>query len=221
MSHALDGQIALVTGASRGLGAACAEWLANQGAHVVAVARTVGGLEALDDQIKAANRGQATLAPMDVTDENAMAHLCRNIHDRWGRADIWVHTAIHVTALTPASHLQPTDLDRIIAINIRAFARLIGLVAPLITLSERPHAVFFDDVWGSKFAGAYGMGKAAQRALVASWQAENAKFGPKVHLLHPKPMATATRARFYPGENRDTLAHPRNEAARLLPIVLP
>jgi NAD(P)-dependent dehydrogenase (short-subunit alcohol dehydrogenase family) len=215
ISRPLDNRVALVTGASRGLGAACAEWLAAKGAHVVAVARTMGGLEELDDRIQAAG-GQATLAPMDLTDDKAIAHLCRSVHDRWGRADIWVHAAIHVSALTPTHQIQPRDLDRNIATNIRMTARLIAMVEPLIAPSEAPHAVFFDDRWDEKFAGAYAMSKAAQRALVESWQAESAKHGPSVHLLRPRPMPTATRARFYPGEDRTGLANPRDEAARLL-----
>lgn len=220
MNKPFDGQIALVTGASRGIGAASAEWLAERGAHVVAVARTVGALEELDDRIKALG-GQATLAPLDITDEGAMAHLCRSIHDRWGRADIWVHAAIHVSALTPATHLAAKDLDQIIATNIRAFARLMHFVDPLIAPSEAPQALFFDDVWDEKYAGPYGMSKAAQRAMVQSWQAETAKFPLRVHLVQPQPMPTAVRARFYPGEDRAKLADPRDEAARLLPVLLP
>lgn len=215
MTRKLEDRIALVTGASRGLGAACAEWLAARGAHVVAVARTVGGLEELDDRIKVAG-GTATLAPIDITDDAAVAHLCRSIHDRWGRADIWVHAAIHVSALTPAPHIQPKDLDRVIATDIRALSRLVAMVDPLIAPSPAPAAVFFDDDWDAKFAGAYGMAKAAQRALVQSWQAETARHGPAVHLLRPRPMPTAVRARFYPGEDRAALTPPRTEAARLL-----
>jgi len=216
----LDGQIALVTGASRGLGAASAEWLAAQGAHVVAVARTAGGLEDLDDRIKARG-GSATLAPMDITDEGAMAHLCRNLYDRWGRADIWVHAAIRVTPLTPASHIRTKDLDANIATNIHALARAIALIDPLIAPAPNPQAVFFDDAVAGKFAGAYAMSKAAQRALVQSWQAEFTRQGPKVHLLTPAPMPTTTRARFYPGEDQGALAAPDDEAARLLRVLLP
>jgi NAD(P)-dependent dehydrogenase (short-subunit alcohol dehydrogenase family) len=215
MTKPLQDRVALVTGASRGLGAASAEWLAAQGAHVVAVARTVGGLEELDDRIQAAG-GLATLAPIDLTDEGAIAHLCRSIHDRWGRADIWVHAAIHVTALTPAPHITAKDLDRNIATNIRMLSRLVAMVDPLIAASDAPRAVFYDDGWDPKFAGAYAMSKAAQRALIESWQAESAKHGPQIHLLRPAPMPTATRARFYPGEDRSALASPRDEAARLL-----
>ncbi len=211
----LDGRIALVTGASRGLGAASAEWLAAQGAHVVAVARTTGGLEELDDRIQAAG-GSATLAPMDVTVDDAMAHLCRSIHDRWGKADIWVHTAIHATALTPAHQIREKDLDANIRTNIRAISRLITMVEPLIAPSDLATAVFFDDEGEAMYGGTYAMSKAAQRALVSRWQAESAKHGPHVELLQPKPMPTAVRARFYPGEDKDVLASPRDEAARLL-----
>lgn len=214
-SKALDGRIALVTGASRGLGAACAEWLAARGAHVVAVARTTGGLEELDDRIQAAG-GSATLAPMDVANEAAMAHLCRSIHDRWGKADIWVHAAIHATALTPAGQIREKDLDANIATNIRATARLIAMVGPLIAPSDKATAIFFDDEGEAMYGGAYAMSKAAQRALVTRWQAESAKHGPRVELLSPKPMPTAVRARFHPGEPREGLAQPRDEAERLL-----
>ena len=213
--NSLDGRIALVTGASRGLGAACAEWLAARGAHVVAVARTTGALEELDDRIQAAG-GSTTLAPMDITTEAAMAHLCRSIHDRWGKADIWVHTAVHATALTPAGHIREKDLDANIATNIRATARLIAMVEPLIAPSDIATAVFFDDEGEAMYGGAYAMSKAAQRALVTRWQAETAKHGPRVVLEHPNPMPTAVRARFHPGENRDGLANPRDEADRLL-----
>ncbi len=215
----LENRIALVTGASRGLGAASALWLAGQGAHVVAVARTIGGLEELDDRIKAQG-GQSTLAPMDLTDDGAIAHLCRSIHDRWGRADIWVHSMIHVSALTPAPHIQPKDLDKVITSNIRAFSRLVTNVEPLIAPSDAPKAVFFDDGWDAKFAGPYAMSKAAQRALIECWQAETEKAPMDVHMLRPNPMPTAVRARFYPGEDRAPLADPHDEAARLLAPIL-
>lgn len=215
----LNGKIALVTGASRGLGAASALWLAQQGAHVIAVARTIGGLEDLDDRIKAAG-GQATLAPMDITDDGAIANLCRSVYDRCGRADIWVHAAVTVSPLTPAPHVQVKDLDKVVATNIRALSRLIANIEPLIAPSEAPIAVFYDDVWDAKFSGPYAMSKAAQRALVQSWQAEAVKTGPSVHLLQPNPMPTAVRARFYPGEDRAPLADPYVEAARLLAPIL-
>ncbi|MFU8835946.1 SDR family NAD(P)-dependent oxidoreductase [Roseovarius autotrophicus] len=213
MTEAHDIPVALVTGASRGLGAAIAEALA-PAYHVVAVARTVGALEELDDRIKARG-GQATLGPMDITNRDAMAQLCRAIHDRWGRVALWVHAAIHAAPLSPAAHLGEKDWERSIAVNASATGILIPFLAPL--LGEEGQAVFFDDAQaGAKFFGAYGATKAAQIALARSWQAESAKTGPRIHILAPAPMPTATRARFFPGEDREALAHPRDEAARLL-----
>ena len=213
MNDATDRKLALITGASRGLGAGCALELAKTH-HVVAVARTTGGLEELDDQIKAAG-GEATLAPMDITVEGAMAQLCRSIYDRWGKIDIWVHSAIHAAPLAPAAHIEMKDWQKSVNINITALARLIGFVTPL--LGETGRAVFFDDPRaGEKFFGSYGATKAAQMALVRSWQAETSKIGPKVDILTPEPMNTATRARFFPGEDRSGLAQANDEAARLL-----
>ncbi|MDR9393468.1 MAG: SDR family oxidoreductase [Roseovarius sp.] len=206
-------RIALVTGASRGLGAALGVALAPSH-HVVAVARTTGALEALDDDIRAAG-GTATLAPMDVTDPGAMAQLCRSIHDRWGRIDLWAHTAIHAAPLSPADHIDAKDWTKSLEINVTAAGRLIAFAAPLLTAEST--ALFFDDPKaGEKFFGAYGATKAAQIALARSWQAETARTGPGIHVLTPAPMPTATRARFFPGEDRAPLADPREEASRIL-----
>ena len=209
--------LALVTGASRGLGFALAEALADTH-HVIAVARTVGGLEDLDDRIQAKG-GSATLAPMDVTNADAMAQLCRSIHDRWGALALWVHTAVHAAPLTPVAHMDGKDWKKSLSINLDAMSHLVPYVQPLLQTDGR--AVFFDDGhMGEKFFGHYGTTKSAQIALVRSWQAETASTGPKVHILKPQPMATALRARFYPGEDRAKLASPKEEAARLLPEIL-
>ena len=206
-------KIALITGASRGLGAALAEQLA-QTHHVVAVGRTTGALEELDDRIQAAG-GQATLAPMDITNPDAMAQLCRSIFDRWGRLDIWAHTAVHAAPLTPASHLDGRDWAKSVACNVTATGQLIPFIAPL--LGTAGTALFFEDPQvDGKFFGAYGATKTAQIALARCWQSETARTGPHVHILHPAPMPTATRARFFPGEDRAPLAHPQTEAQRLL-----
>ncbi|MBR2574913.1 MAG: SDR family oxidoreductase [Loktanella sp.] len=210
-------QIALITGASRGLGAALARQLAPTH-HIIAVAKTVGALEELDDAIQAAG-GAATLAPMDITVDAAMQQLCRGIFDRWGKIDLWLHTAIHAAPLAPAGHIGPKDLTKSMAINVEATARLIAYVSPL--LGQTGKAVFFDDPrGGQQFFGAYGATKAAQIALARSWQAESVKTGPLVQILTPAPMPTATRARFYPGEDRSALTDPMAEAARLLPQIL-
>ena len=212
-------RLALVTGASRGLGAAIAEQLAFQGWHVVAVARTVGGLEELDDRVKAAGlpgAGDLTLAPMDVTNDDAMRHLCRSIYDRWGALQLWVHTAVHVAPLAPMGSLDQKDWDKSIATNTRATGMLIPMVEPLLRAGQGT-ALFLDDPRaGQKFFGAYGATKAAQIALARSWQAETAKIGPRVLIETPAPMPTATRARFFPGEDRSALTDIRQEAARLI-----
>lgn len=206
-------KVALITGASRGLGAALAETLAKTH-HVVAVGRTTGALEELDDRIQAAG-GHATLAPMDITNLDAMAQLCRSIHDRWGALDIWAHTAVHAAPLTPAAHLDTKDWAKSVASNVTATGQLIPFIAPL--LGEAGTALFFDDPQaGQKFFGAYGATKSAQIALARSWQAETLRTGPKVHILTPAPMPTATRARFFPGEDRAVLADPRAQAQHLL-----
>ena len=213
MTENTSPKIALVTGASRGLGAAFAEAL-SETHHVVAVARTTGALEELDDRIQARG-GAATLAPMDISNTDAMAQLCRSIHDRWGKVDLWVHAAIHAAPLTPAGHIDAKDWDKSIATNLTATGQLIPFLTPL--LGQDGQAVFFDDPHGGeKFFGAYGSTKAGQIALARSWQAESQRTGPRVSILAPQPMPTATRARFFPGEDRAPLKDTREEAARLL-----
>lgn len=210
-------KIALITGASRGLGSALAEALAPTH-HIIAVARTTGALEDLDDRIKAAG-GSATLAPMDITVPEAMATLCRGIHDRWGHLDLWLHTAIHAAPLSPAPSVAAKDWKKSVDINATATSVLIPYVAPLLGTDGR--AVFFDDPrTGQKFFGAYGATKAAQMSLARSWQVETAQTGPKVVIAEPKPMGTGLRGRFFPGEDRTQLASIRDEANRLLPQIL-
>ena len=211
-------KIALVTGASRGLGAAMAQALAIQGWHVVAVARTTGGLEEVDDRAKAAGAKDAlTLAPMDITNDDAMRHLCRSIFDRWGGVDLWVHAAIHAAPLSPAAHIDVKDWDKSVAINLRATGTLIPMVEPLLRARPGGTALFLDDPRaGETFFGAYGATKSGQIALARSWAAETAKTGPRVVIATPAPMPTATRARFFPGEDRAALTSPQAEATRIL-----
>jgi NAD(P)-dependent dehydrogenase (short-subunit alcohol dehydrogenase family) len=215
-------KIALVTGASRGLGYAMAQTLASRGWHVVAVARTVGGLEDLDDAVKALKlpgAGALTLAPMDVTNDDAMRHLCRSIHDRWGGLNAWVHTAVHAAPLAPAGSIDAKDWDKSIATNTRVTGMLIPMVEPLLRAGKGT-AMFFDDPHiAQKFFGAYGATKAAQIALAQSWAAETARIGPRVLIETPDPMPTATRARFFPGEDRSKLTDAMVEAARLASLL--
>jgi NAD(P)-dependent dehydrogenase (short-subunit alcohol dehydrogenase family) len=216
-------RIALVTGASRGLGMHMAEQLALRGWHVVAVARTVGGLEELDDRVKSAGlpgAGNLTLAPMDITNDDAMRHLCRSVFDRWGKLDLWVHAAIHAAPLSPAGSIDAKDWDKSVSINTRATGLLIPMVEPLLRCADSGTALFLDDPQsGARFLGAYGATKGAQIALAQSWQAETAKTGPRVLIAQPAPLPTATRARFYPGEDRSKLADLRIEAARLVDLI--
>ena len=213
---------ALVTGASRGLGAAIAEHLALQGWHVIAVARTAGGLEELDDRVKSAKlpgAGSLTLAPMDITSDDAMRHLCRSVYDRWGGLGLWVHAAIHAAPLAPASSLDARDWDKSLATNTRATGILIPMIEPLLRAHNGTALFLNDPRAGARFFGAYGATKAAQIALAQSWQAETSKIGPRVLIETPAPMPTATRARFFPGEDRSKLADPRTEAARLIGLL--
>ncbi len=207
--------LALITGASRGLGAALAETLAPR-FHIMAVGRTVGALEELDDRIKAKG-GSATLAPLDIADPGAVAHLAGSIQDRWGAIDLWCHTAVHAPPLAPAGSIAASDWTKSMETNLTATATLIPAVEALLLAAPNGQALFFDDPKaGDTFFGAYGATKAGQIALARSWQAETQKIGPKVHILTPVPMPTATRARFFPGEDRAPLADPKSEAERLL-----
>jgi NAD(P)-dependent dehydrogenase (short-subunit alcohol dehydrogenase family) len=220
MTEHHDKRLALITGASRGLGAALAETLAAQGWHVVAVGRTLGALEELDDRIQAKG-GSATLAAMDITKDDAMRHLCRDIHDRWGHVDFWAHMAIHAPPMSPADHIALKDWEKSVAINMRATGFLIPMIAPLLLAAPtRATALFVDDPASTqKFMGAYGASKAAQMALARAWAAECTKTGPRVLLEACAPMPTATRARFFPGEDRSKLTPCLAEAERLAALI--
>ena len=204
----------LITGASRGLGFALSEAFAN-GHHIVAVARTVGALEELDDRIQKSG-GNSTLAPLDITDDGAMQHLCRMIHDRWGGVSKWIHTAIHTAPLTPADQIDNRDWQKSWETNVEATRRLIAYVSPLLPAGTGQAVFFEDEKAGKSFFGSYGATKAAQMALAKSWAAETRQTGPSVKILSPKPFRSATRARFYPGEDKDRLADPRDVAKALL-----
>ena len=212
-------KIALITGASRGLGAALAEALAARGWHILAVARTTGALEELDDRIRAAG-GSATLAPMDVTNPEAMIQMVKAVMTRWGGVDFWAHTAIHAAPLSPAAHIDPRDFQKSVDLNVSATQGLIALIEPLLR-GRQGQALFLDDPHvATRFFGSYGATKAAQIALARSWQAENEKLGPRIHVETPAPMPTAIRARFFPGEDRDALTPCRTEAMRILDRIL-
>ncbi|GLQ33894.1 oxidoreductase [Amylibacter marinus] len=210
--------LALITGASRGLGAALAVEIAKKDIHVIAVARTVGALEEIDDLIQAAG-GTATLVPMDITDEEAQKRLCISIHERWGGLDIWAHCAIHAAPLAPASHIADSDWQKTITQNITATGRLITNIEPLLTARKGTAVHMIDKNAGQKFFGAYGTSKAAQDALFSSWAKESESTGPRIIGFTPEPMPTATRARFYPGEDRAALNSCESQAQRLVGLL--
>lgn len=212
-------KIALITGASRGLGAALAESLAGRGWHILAVARTTGALEDLDDRIRKAG-GSATLAPMDVGQPEAMVQLAQAVAGRWGGLDLWAHCAIHAAPLSPAGHVDAKDFQKSVDLNLVTTRGLIQLIEPLLR-ARKGTALFLDDRRaGQKFFGSYGATKAGQIALARSWQAENETLGPRVVIAEPAPMPTALRARFFPGEDRARLTPCKAEADRILDSAL-
>lgn len=220
MTQDLAGKAALVTGASRGLGRALAEMIGARGAEVVALARTTGGLEELDDAIRAAGGPSATLAPLDITDDAGVERLGAAIHQRWGRLDLLVHCAVHATPLSPCEHVSARDYDRAHAVNARATWQLIRCMDPLLRAAGG-RAAFFDDPHDTgAFHGAYAASKAAARALTSAWAEETRNMPVQVVHLAPPPMPTAVRARFHPGEDKSALTSPRDAAEALLPDLL-
>jgi NAD(P)-dependent dehydrogenase (short-subunit alcohol dehydrogenase family) len=209
--------VALVTGASRGLGYAVARALGGRGRQIVAMARTVGGLEDLSDEIVAAGGPTPTLVPLSLTDEGGLQRLCLALNDRWGRLDLAVHCAAHAAPLAPAPHVADKDFDTSVEVNLKGTERLVVMLQPLLAAAPAGRFVYVaDHRAGQPFFGSYGATKAAAEALVRSWAAESARIGPRVDIFHPNPMPTALRARFYPGEDAVALAPPAGEAARMI-----
>lgn len=215
----LEGRIALVTGASRGLGREVAKQLGARGAHVIAVARTVGGLEELDEEIQAAGGQMAVLVPLDITDGDGLDRMGAALFQRFGRLDLLVHAAAEGASLTPVSHLRPKDLDKMFAVNALATARVIRALAPLLERSEHARACFVtNERAGEPFWGAYAASKAAGASFARSYGQETPKAG--VTLFEPEPMATALRARTHPGEDREALTPVTDVATKLIAALL-
>lgn len=212
--------VALVTGASRGLGYAVARALGRAGAQVIAMARTVGGLEDLADAILATGGTNPTLVPLSLADEGGLQRLCLAVHERWGRLDLVVHCAAHAPPLAPVEHIALKDFDQALEINFKGTQRLAAMTQPLLKAAPAGHFVFCaDNRGGQTFFGAYGASKAAAEALVRSFAAEAERIGPKVLIFHPNPMPTALRARFFPGEDPAPLAPCAEEAERLIAML--
>ncbi len=207
----LSDRIALVTGASRGIGRAAALALAGAGAHVVAVARTPGALEALDDEIRTLTGQPATLVPMDIAEGDGLDQLGLAIHQRFGRLDILVHAAAILGPMTPVGHIEPQHWDRIVAVNLTASYRLIRSMEPLLRASERPRAIFLTSgraIRPKAFWGPYGVTKAGLEHLVRTWADELEQTNIRAVLLDPSVMRTRMRAEAMPGEDPATLPDP-------------
>ncbi len=223
MSQPLKDRIALVTGASRGIGRAAALALARAGAHVVALARTTGGLEELDDEIQKAG-GSATLVPLDLRDFAALDRLGQSIFERWGRLDAFLGNAGSLGVLTPLSHLDPKIFQELIEVNVTANWRLIRSLDPLLRQSEAGRVLFVSSGAARKhtaFWGGYAMAKAALESLALTYAAECATTKVRVNLLNPGAMRTVMRARAMPGEDPQTLPAPESVAPLIVELLSP
>lgn len=219
----LSGRIALVTGASRGIGYHTAKQLAAAGAHVIAVARTVGGLEELDDEIKAAG-GQATLVPLDLTDMAGIDRLGGAIHERWGKLDILVANAAILGVIAPIGHVEAKVFEKVMAVNVTATWRVIRSVDPLLRQSDAGRVVIVSS--GSAhsaraFWAPYAASKAAVEALARSWADETKSLKLRINIFDPGTSRTAMRALAVPGENPETVTHPSETASHILPMLDP
>ena len=223
MTGLLQGRVALVTGASRGIGAAAAIELGRLGAHVVLTARTQGGLEETDDAIRAAG-GSATLLPMDLKDTESLDKVGPSIYTRFDRLDILVHAAGALGKLTPVSHILDGDWAEVMAVNLAASWRLIRSCAPVLAASDAARAVFVTDARArapSAYWGMYGASKAGLEHLVLTWAAEVRTTNLRVNLFDPGVVASRLRGNAMPGEDPAGLPTPASVAPALAALCLP
>lgn len=219
----LAGRVAVVTGASRGIGRAAALALAEAGAHVIAVARTQGALEDLDDAIRAVG-SSATLVPFDLTDYDAIDRLGAAINARWKRLDVLVANAGILGALMPLGHVTPKVWGQVMDVNVTANWRLIRSLDPLLRMSDAGRAIFVSSGAASKcraYWGPYAVSKAALEALVRTYAAENETTAIKAMLLNPGPLRTAMRRSAMPGEDPETLKTPDDLAPHFVRMAAP
>jgi NAD(P)-dependent dehydrogenase (short-subunit alcohol dehydrogenase family) len=224
----LTGRVALITGASRGIGYFLARDLAAAGAHVVAVARTVGGLEELDDEIKstraATGKGEATLVPLDLADMAGIDRLGGAVHERWGKLDVLVANAGVLGVIAPLGHVEAKVFDKVMAINVTATWRLIRSVDPLLRLSDAGRAIILSSGAAHSaraFWGPYAASKAAVEAMARSWADETRNSPLRINCVNPGATRTAMRAQAMPGEDPSTLPHPSEIAAAIVPLASP
>jgi NAD(P)-dependent dehydrogenase (short-subunit alcohol dehydrogenase family) len=215
-------RIALVTGASRGIGYATALSLARGGAHVVALARTIGGLEELDDAVRAAG-GSATLTPLDIRDYPALYRLAAALNERYGRLDVLVGNAAIAGVPSPLDHIEPKAWDESLAINVTANWHLIRAMNPLLRLSDTGRAVFITSGVATSaraYWAPYSVSKAALDVLVRTYAEETSSTNVRVNLFNPGPTRTRMRALAMPGEDPATLPAPDEVAAKIVNLCL-
>jgi NAD(P)-dependent dehydrogenase (short-subunit alcohol dehydrogenase family) len=223
MTKPLASRIALVTGASRGIGYATARALAKAGAHVIALARTQGGLEELDDEIRK-DGGSATLVPLNLTDSDGITRLGAALHERHGRLDILVGNAGVAGPSSPLGHIELKSWNEVLAINLSANFQLIRCMEPLLRASDAGRAVFVTSAAASQanaYLGPYAASKAALETLARAWAQETASTPLRVNLFNPGPTRTRMRATVFPGEDPQTLETPEQVAEMILPMCAP
>lgn len=219
----LKERIALITGASRGLGAAAAVAYAREGAHCVLVARTVGGLEAVDDQIKAVG-GTATLVPLDVTDGAGIDRLGAALYERFGRLDVLLGNAGLLGTLSPMGHIEPAIFEKVMAVNVTANWRLIRSMDPLLRRSDAGRVIFVTSGVTRRiipYWGAYAASKAALEMLAGIYAAEVEHTKIRVNLYNPGATRTGMRKEAFPGENPESLPPPEAHGEGLIQLALP
>ncbi len=216
----LAGRLALVTGASRGIGAAVAKAFAREGAHVILVARTQGGLEEVDDAIREGG-GSATLFPADLTDFDTIDQMGAAIYQRFGRLDVLVGNHGILGPLTPMSHLEPKDWDRVLAVNLTSCYRLIRSTEPLLRLSPAGRAIFVTSGAADgthAYWAAYAVAKGALEVMVRTWATELDNTAVRANLINPGGTRTRMRAQAFPGEDPATLPMPEQVAEAFIPL---
>jgi NAD(P)-dependent dehydrogenase (short-subunit alcohol dehydrogenase family) len=220
----LAGKIALVTGASRGIGKAVAKVFAREGAELVLVARTTGGLEELDDEIRQLTGKTSLLVPLDLREFEAIDRLGYALYERYGRLDALVGNAGDLGTLAPVGHIEPAEWQRIIDLNLTANWRLLRSLDPLLRQSEAGRAIFVSSSVGREarpFWGTYSVSKAALEMLVKIYSEEIKQTRIRANIIDPGRTRTGMRAAAYPGEDPATLPTPEQIAEKFLPLALP